>query len=126
VGRKTQESIQRRLGRPLPDRRTIVVTRRAEYRVPGVEVAHSLEEALEKVRVEEEVFVIGGAEIFGQALPFASRIYLTRVHARPAGDTSFPSVDLSEWRVISAERRPKNEENDYEFTFEVLERVQSG
>lgn len=122
VGRKTQESIMRRLGRPLPERRTIVLTRQADYRLPECETVHSLNEALEKVGGEDEVFVIGGAEVYPEALPRASRIYLTRVHATPEGDAFFPPVDLAEWRVTTLGRHPQDAQNSYACTFELLER----
>jgi len=122
VGRKTQESIMRRLGRPLPERRTIVLTRQGGYHLPGCETVHSLDEALEQVREEDEVYVIGGAEIYRAALPHASRIYLTRVHAVVEGDTFFPQVDPAEWGVTTLGRQPQDAENEYACTFELLER----
>lgn len=122
VGRRTQESIVRRLGGPLPGRRTIVLSRRAGYRLPGCEVARTLDGALQLARGEEEVYVIGGAEIYREALSRADRIYLTRVHAAVEGDTFFPPLNRDEWRVTPLGEHPKDSENEYACTFELLER----
>ena len=96
MGRKTFES----LGRPLPNRTNVVVTRQKDYRPEGVEVVHSLEEAVAK---HPDAFVIGGAEIYRQALPLADELYITKVHASYKGDTKFPKTDLRHWRRISSE-----------------------
>ncbi|MBX6393717.1 MAG: dihydrofolate reductase, partial [Burkholderiales bacterium] len=89
MGRKTWES----LGRPLPERRNIVITRNRDYRAPGAEVTGSLEEAIRLAGDAEEIMVIGGAEIFRLALPLADRMYYTHVHTVMDGDTFFPPVD---------------------------------
>ena len=96
MGRKTFES----LGRPLPNRTNVVVTRQKDYRPEGVEVVHSLEEA---VRKYPDAFVIGGAEIYRQALPLADKLYITKIHATYKGDTYFPKTDLRRWRRICSE-----------------------
>ena len=118
MGRKTFES----LGRPLPNRKNVVITRQ-DIEIEGCEVVHSLEEALGVFSVEEEVFVIGGAQIYREALPIADRFYLTRVHHKYEGDTSFPEWDASEWRVIESESFERGEKYEYPFTIEVLERI---
>jgi dihydrofolate reductase len=120
MGRKTFESI----GKPLPGRRNIVVTRRRDFSSQGCDVVHSLEEALALVRDDPsgEVFVIGGGEIYGAALTHVRRIYLTRVHATIEGDAYFPEVDWSEWREVSRERHEADPEHTYAFTFLVFER----
>jgi dihydrofolate reductase len=100
MGRKTWESI----GRPLPGRICVVVTRRRDYAAPGAVVAHSLDEALERCAPHAEVFVIGGAEIYREALPIAQRIYLTEILADYEGDAFFPPLDRSQWRELSRER----------------------
>lgn len=100
MGRKTFESI----GKPLPNRRNIVVTRNLEFYVVGVEVASSLATALEMTKNEAEVFVIGGGEIYRQALPMASKLYITRVHAEYKGDTYFPEIDPQEWQLVYSEK----------------------
>ena len=100
MGRRTYESI----GRPLPGRETIVVTRRADWSEEGVEVAHSLGEALAAAADRGgDVFVVGGGEIYAQAVPFADVMELTEIHDEPEGDTYFPSVDWSEWRQTRRE-----------------------
>jgi len=121
MGRKTFESI----GRPLPGRRMIVVTRQADYRAVGADVVGGLEEAYRAAGAprETEAFVIGGAEIFAQAKPQAEHVYLTRVHATVEGDALFPPLDLNQWRLVSSELHAADAKNEYPFTFEVYERV---
>lgn len=123
MGRKTFESI----GRPLPGRRNIVVTRNEDWRSDGVEVAHSLRAALALVDGGEEVFVIGGAQLYAAALPGATRIYLTEVHADVPGDTLFPPLDMAQWRLVSRSARQRSRTGP-DFTVCVLERLagQSG
>jgi dihydrofolate reductase len=118
MGRKTFESI----GRLLPGRTTVIVTRQAGYAVPGAVVAHSLEEALAACAGDDEVFVIGGAEIFRSALPLADRIHLTVVDAEPAGDTFMPEFDRADWRECSAESFGRDARHPYDYQYSVLER----
>jgi dihydrofolate reductase len=118
MGRKTHESI----GRPLPGRRNIVVTRRADYRAGGCEVVHSFDEALRATRAEEEVFVIGGAELYVEALPRAERVYLTRVEGSFEGDTYFPDTDWSLWHEVLRETYEADAENPHPHVFSTLER----
>ena len=120
MGRKTYESI----GRALPGRTTIVVTRQTEYQAEGCLVAHSLEEGIKlaKGAGEEELFVIGGGEIFQQALPLAGRIYLTLVQTREACDVYFPPYNVGEWAVTQSEEVMADEANEFATTFKVLER----
>jgi dihydrofolate reductase len=120
MGRKTYESI----GRPLPGRTMIVLTRSQDYSPSGCLVAHSLPEALEIAcqNGDEEVFVIGGGEVFDQALPHADRIYLTRVHATREADVFFPEFDPADWHLISSEDIPADEVNKFPFTFQLLEK----
>lgn len=120
VGRKTFEAI----GRPLPGRTMVVVTRQTGYAAEGVEVAASLDEALERAAAagEEEVFIAGGGEIYRQILPRAHRLQLTRVHARVEGDTTFPELDEAEWEEVEREDRPADERNPYPVSFLVYER----
>lgn len=123
LGRKTWETIRR----PLPGRVMIVVSRSAAFHAEGVEKASSLDEALENARRagESEAFVIGGGQIFAQALPQADRIYLTRVHASLPADTFFPALDLHEWRVTAREYHGADERHEHAFTFETLERLKA-
>ena len=100
VGRKTQESIVKKLGQPLPDRKTIVLTRQTDYIAPGCKTAHSLKEALERVTKDTQVFIIGGSEIYKLALPYATRMYLTKVSVECYGDAFFPHYETKEWQEI--------------------------
>lgn len=101
MGRRTYESI----GRPLPGRTTIVVTRDPQWSAPdGVLVCADVQEALRKAAtIDAEVYVAGGAQVYGEALPHADRIVLTRVDAAPVGDTYFPDLDWEQWREVSRE-----------------------
>jgi dihydrofolate reductase len=102
MGRKTWDSI----GRLLPGRTTVIVTRNGGLRVEGALVAESLPAALDLAESDPEVFVIGGAEIFFLALPYARRIYLTTVEIECAGDTFMPPIDWNEWRRTASETHP--------------------
>ncbi|MBI3576081.1 MAG: type 3 dihydrofolate reductase [Gammaproteobacteria bacterium] len=119
LGRKNYESI----GKPLPERTNIVITRNRDFRATGCLVAHSLDEALTLAGNDPEIFVIGGAEIYRAALARTNRLYLTRVHATIAGDTHFPEFDETEWREISRERHERDERHAYDYSFVVLERI---
>lgn len=114
MGRRTYESI----GRPLPNRTNIVVTRQADWQAAGCEVAHSVPEALERARqLDEDIFVIGGAEIYRQALPAADVVYLTEVHHTFEGDVTFPELSRTEWREESRERHEADDKHAYAFSF---------
>ena len=119
MGRKTHESI----GRLLPGRTTVIVTRQDDYTVPGAIVTHTIEEALDAARGDDEIFVIGGAEIFRETLPIADRIYLTIVDAEPEGDTFMPELDPSEWRETSAQQFEPDEKHACGFRITVLDRA---
>ena len=119
MGRRTFASI----GRPLPDRTSIVITRQADWQANGTIVVHSLDEALGHAGDADEAFIIGGGEIFKQALPRADRLYLTIVHAELRGDVSFPEIDESAWQCIHEEHHESNERNEYAYTFRDLARV---
>lgn len=119
MGRKTWESI----GRPLPERRMLVVTRDPEKLAGApVEAFASLGAALAAAG-EDEVFVIGGGEIFREALPKAGRVYLTRVHAEIPGDVTFPTLLESEWREVSREDHDADEKNLHAYSFLSFERI---
>lgn len=119
MGRKNYESI----GKPLPERTNIVVTRNRDYRASGCLVAHSLDEALTLARGDPEIFVIGGAEIYREALPRAGRLYLTEVHATVAGDTFFPEIERNDWKETARERHEADDKHAYAYSFVVLERI---
>ena len=118
MGRKTYES----LGRPLPNRTNVVISRTLGE-LEGCTVVRSLEEAIALFPTEEEVFVIGGAQIYALALNVADRFYLTRVGHDYEGDTSFPTWNESEWRLISREAYEQGEKYPHPFAFEIYERV---
>lgn len=121
MGRKTFESI----GRPLPNRQNIVITRDKTYLRDSVDVVHSLEEAIEmsKRHFDTEVFVIGGAEIFKQAMQLANQLYITRVEAEDkTADVFFPSVG-SEWHEKSRETHEADEKNPFKYTFLVYKKI---
>lgn len=118
MGRKTWVSI----GRPLPGRRNLVVTRDAEFRADGAEVFTSVEAALAAVADEPEVMVIGGAEVYRAVLPRAQCLQLTRVLSRPVGTTYFPTLGV-DWRKVSETRRPADEANPCDLIFEVWQRA---
>jgi dihydrofolate reductase len=120
MGRRTWESLGKK---PLPGRRHVVITRRKAYTAPpGVDVVSSFEEALERVRGEEEVFVAGGEQVYAAALPVADRVYLTVVHAKIDGDTRFPDPLLRGFRLVSEERHEADGANPIAHTFRVYER----
>lgn len=119
MGRKTFES----LGRPLPNRRNVVISRNPAYDAPGAEVVFSLGEALAMFSPEEEVFIIGGGEIYRQALPLSDRIYLTHVEAEVEGDTRFPEFDPGEWKVTFSHRYQRGEKFPHPFEFRDYERI---
>ena len=122
MGRKTWESLPEKF-RPLPGRLNVVVSRTPDYAAPGAVLAGSLEDALGKAGEDDEVFVIGGAELYCQALPLAERLYLTEISADFDGDTRFPEIPPDEWREISCSKPV--EENGLTYAFAVYQRTQS-
>lgn len=118
MGRKTFESI----GKPLPGRLSIVVTRDTNYHREGVVVVHGTEAALEAAADAPEVMVIGGAELFRLFLPHAGRIHLTRVHGNIDGNVTWPALDIRQWEVIERERHEADERHAHAMTFEVWEK----
>jgi dihydrofolate reductase len=123
MGRKTYESI----GRPLPGRRMIVITRQADYSARHATIVSNFGEALAEATKhnETEAFVIGGAAVFEQALLIAERLYLTRVHADTEGDVHFPPLDPAAWRLLESQPHDADVNNEFPFTFERYERVLS-
>ena len=122
MGRKTFDSI----GKPLPNRHSIVITRRRDFHADGVDVARSLDEALAMAGGEDEVFIVGGAEIYRAALPLTDRMYVTVVHASPEGDVSFPPFDESDWTIVKSERHERDERHAEPYSFVVMERGEGG
>lgn len=121
MGRNTCDSIFARLGKALPNRRNIVITRDKDYQPEGVTIVHSVEEALKLANGNADV--LGGQQIYEQILPYLDRLYITEVDADIDGDTHFPAFDRSEWKEISREHHTKDDKNPYDYTFVVLDRV---
>ncbi len=123
MGRKTHESI----GRPLPGRRNIVVSRNADRKFFGCEMASSLKEAIEMAEKggADEAIIFGGADIYRQAMPLADRIVLTRIHASPEGDAFFPEINPFEWKEVFREEHEADASHPVPFTFIDYERVKS-
>lgn len=111
MGRKTWDSI----GFPLPKRRSIVLTRDAEFAAPGAEVVHTVDDALAAAGEDDDVFIIGGAQIYTLTLPRATHLELTHVDAEIAGDTFFPEVDWSQWQEVASESGPADADLPYRF-----------
>jgi dihydrofolate reductase len=118
MGRKTFESI----GRLLPGRTSVVISRQSDLNACGALVAPSLQQAIQRAEHDDEVFVIGGAEIYQQALPRVERLYLTLVHAHIDGDRWFPEFPEDEWNVVETSFHSANDRNAYDHTFRVLDR----
>ncbi len=124
MGRRTFQSI----GRPLPGRPNIVVSRNGDFSAEGIEVVSSLEAGLERGRAlaaeagAGEVMVIGGGNLYAQAMGVADRLYITEVHARPEGDTRFPEIDTAYWKEVSREAGEKSERDSAAVTFLTYER----
>jgi dihydrofolate reductase len=119
MGRKTWESI----ARLLPGRTTVIVTRQKDYAVPGAQITHTLGDALKVCGADDEIFVIGGGELYRQALPIAHRLYVTTVDAAPEGDTHMPEFNAVEWREISTEDHAADERHAHAYRFTIYDRA---
>jgi dihydrofolate reductase len=119
MGRKTWESI----GRPLPGRQNIVITRQPGYAAEGCDVVSSVDAAIAASGAADEIMIIGGSEIYQLFLSRAERIYLTRVHADVEGDASFVLPDAADWRLTSDERHAADERNEFDYSFRRYDRV---
>ena len=119
MGRKTFESI----GRLLPDRTTIIITRQADYFFKGAKIANSVEAALFAVNDDDQPFIIGGGEIYKLALPLAQTIHLTRVHTQIKGDTMLPEIDWAKWNLVESTYHEADKRNDFNYTFEEYQRT---
>ena len=121
MGRKTYESI----GRPLPGRTSVIITRQPDYQVPGAIVVASIDQALkvcsEGKEIDQEIFVIGGAQIYRQSLGLCQRIYITEIQQEFDGDTLFPELNQPEWRETSREKHRLNDGDGLEYHFVVLD-----
>lgn len=119
MGRKTFESI----GRPLPGRTTVIVTRNKDYKVEGCHVIHSIDDVKKMgEEMDEELFVIGGAEIFKEVLSFADRLYITKIDEVFEGDTFFPEINDAEWKEVFVEKGVTDEKNPYTYYFHQYEK----
>lgn len=118
MGRKTYDSI----GKPLPNRRNIVISGNKDLKIEGAEICNSLQEAIDKCATENEVFIIGGAEIYRQAYPLTKRFYITQVHHSFDADTFFYDLRLEEMKEISREDYHKDEKHPYDYSFIILEK----
>ena len=119
MGRRTFES----LGRPLPGRTNVVVTRNPSWSAEGVRVADSIDRAVAMFPPDEEVFVIGGGEIYRQAMPLADKLYLTRIDAAFEGDTFLPARDEADWRLVSSEHNARGAEFPHPFEFQIYDKA---
>lgn len=119
MGRKTWDSI----GRPLPGRQNVIVTRQAEFAAAGCDVVASKDEAIAVANGAEEVMVIGGSQVYELFLPDTTRLYLTRVHTDIEGDAFFPEISASEWRLVRDELHLADERNAFDYSFRTYERA---
>ena len=119
MGRKTYESINRLL----PGRTTVIVTRQRDYTVPGAVIAHSSRDAIDACQGDDEIFVIGGADLFRETLPLADRLYLTVVDAEPEGDVLMPDFDATAWRETSAQAFAPDEKHAHAYRSAVYDRL---
>lgn len=120
MGRKTWESLG---GKPLKGRTSIVITRDTGFAPEGAEVIHSLEEALAEGRKDDELMIIGGAEVYRMMLPFADKLLVTRIEEEFEGDTRFPEVPWGEWEEVSNIQGIRDEQNPYDYRFFVYQRT---
>ena len=120
MGRKTFESFPK----PLPNRTHVIITRQKEYNAAGCIVVSSLEEALSVSPANEDVFIIGGGEIYNLALPIADKLDLTKVYHTFEADAYFPEIDSKQWKLISSEHHSKDEKHQYDYSFESYERIE--
>lgn len=119
MGRKTYESIFNKLGKPLPERDNIILTRQEDFKAPGCKKIKSLIDLLDE---KNEIFIIGGAEVYKLAIPLADKMYLTHVETEIPGDTYFPEFDKQEWNITHEEKWLADEKNEFNCTFTIYER----
>lgn len=120
MGRKSFDAMKT----ALPGRINIVITRRTDWHPEDVFISHTINDAIKKAKESEakEIFIIGGGKIFKETIDIVDRIYLTRVHAKVEGDTYYPEIDKSVWKLVSSESHPADAKNNYPYTFEVWEK----
>ena len=131
IGLNTFKSIISRIGKPLPGRKNIVLVFEKDSTLVGCEQATSLQQAFEMAGAKnsaggataQEVFIIGGASIYKQSIDFADKLYITRIHASPDGDTSFPEINPAKWKMVSSKDHQKDEKNEFDYSFAVYEKI---
>ncbi len=119
MGRKTFESFPK----PLPNRTHVIITRQKDYEVEGCIVVNSIEKAIESCPKNEDVFIIGGAEIYNQSIYFADKIELTRVHSGFEADAYFPEINFNHWKLIFEEKHLQDEKHNFDYTFQTFVKV---
>ena len=128
MGQKTYESI----GKPLPNRMNIVLSYDPNFTSYGIYKAMNIKEALDRIKhfsdmykmeKSDEVFIIGGGSIYKQFLPYTNKLYITRINAEIKGDTYFPNISEDEWKITFKEKHEKDEKNQYDYTYEIYERI---
>jgi dihydrofolate reductase len=119
MGRKTFESFPK----PLPNRTHVIITRQKDYEVEGCIVVNSIEKAIESCPKNENVFIIGGAEIYNQSIDFADKIELTRVHANFEADAYFPEINLDKWELVFEEKHAQDEIHNFDYTFKTFVKI---
>lgn len=119
MGRKTFESFPK----PLPNRTHVIITRQKNYNPEGCIIVDSIEKAIEVCPKDQDVFIIGGGEIYNLAMDFADTIELTRVHENFEADTFFPEIDLKQWKLTSEEYHPKDEKHKFDFTYQTFIKI---
>ena len=119
MGRKTWDSLG---GRPLPKRRHIVITRKEDFVAEGAEVVHSLEDAIALAQHEDEVFIVGGAQIYELSLPYLDVLEITEIHASPEGDAYFPVWNSEEFELVTDVHHPTDENHEFSFNFKTWKR----
>lgn len=118
LGRKNLESI----GKALPYRRNIILTKQKDFTFNGCEIAHSIDDVFKLCKNEQEVFIFGGEQIYSMFLPYIEKIYMTKIHHEFEGDTFFPEVNVEEWNEVSVIKGVTNNKNPYEYYFHIYER----
>lgn len=119
MGRKTFDSI----GKPLPGRTTVVVTRNTRLQIDGCIIAHSLQQAIAACAGDNEIFIVGGAELYAQALPLANKLYVTEIRQDIQGDAHFPEFDKKQWREAARERHSQDQPQPLEYHFATYEKL---
>ncbi|MCY9661636.1 dihydrofolate reductase [Paenibacillus chondroitinus] len=118
LGRRNFESI----GKVLPDRRNIILSRDTELSIEGCEMAHSIQEVFDLCQNEEKIFIFGGEQIYKLFMPYVKKMYVTKIHHEFEGDTYFPEIDFSEWKEVSVEKGITDSKNPYTYFFHIYDR----